>query len=178
MGRIRRTIELAKASWAVLQRDRELMALPVLSFVANLVVFAMHVVVRVTDHQLFARENDDLLLQMPVSFTQAALGAKVQVPTLDGREELTIKPGTQHGAVFRIPDQGLPGLRTAAAATWSSCSWSRSPGSSAASSRSCCVSLPIQKIMTSCPRAVPSGTSSSSPSSKRWPPNRVARRGG
>ncbi|MEE9211826.1 MAG: molecular chaperone DnaJ [Phycisphaeraceae bacterium] len=72
----------------------------------------LHVVVRVTDHQLFAREDDDLLLQMPVSFTQAALGAKVQVPTLDGREQLTIKPGTQHGTVFRIPDQGLPSLRT------------------------------------------------------------------
>src|SRR5690606_20882066 len=57
-------------------------------------------------------EDDHLILRMPVSFTQAALGAKVKVPTLNGEQELTIKPGTQHGDLFRIPDQGLPNLRT------------------------------------------------------------------
>lgn len=72
----------------------------------------LHVVIRVAEHKLFTREDDHLVLKMPVSFTQAALGATVQVPTLDGTEELTIKPGTQHGELFRLPGKGLPNLRT------------------------------------------------------------------
>ncbi len=72
----------------------------------------LHVVISVKEHELFIRENDDLVLRMPIRFTQAALGAKVTVPTLNGEQELTIKPGTQHGDVFRIPGQGLPNLRT------------------------------------------------------------------
>ncbi len=71
----------------------------------------LHVVVRVSEHKLFQRQDDHLVLRMPVSFTQAALGATVDVPTLNGQAELTIKPGTQHGEIFRIPDKGLPNLR-------------------------------------------------------------------
>lgn len=72
----------------------------------------LHVVVRLAEHKLFTREDDDLLLRMPVSFTQAALGATVKAPTLNGREELTIQPATQHGEIFRIRGKGLPNLRT------------------------------------------------------------------
>jgi molecular chaperone DnaJ len=73
----------------------------------------LHVVVRVEDHSMFRRDDDNLVLEMPVSFTRAALGAEVEVPTLDGgREKLTIPRATQHGAVFRLPGQGLPELRT------------------------------------------------------------------
>jgi molecular chaperone DnaJ len=72
----------------------------------------LHVVVRVKEHELFTRERDDLILRMPVSFTQAALGATVKVPTLDGRHELTIQPGTQHGEVFRVRGQGIANLRS------------------------------------------------------------------
>jgi len=71
----------------------------------------LHVVVRVAEHKLFERHNDDLVMRMPVSVTQAALGAKVKVPTLDDQTELTIKPGTQHGEVFRVVGEGLPNLR-------------------------------------------------------------------
>jgi molecular chaperone DnaJ len=71
----------------------------------------LHVVVRVHEHKLFQREEDHLILRMPVSFTQAALGATVTVPTLDGDAELIIKPGTQHGELFRIEGKGLPNLR-------------------------------------------------------------------
>lgn len=71
----------------------------------------LHVVISVQEHELFTRENDDLILRMPISFTQAALGAKVTVPTLEGEQELTLKPATQHGDIFRIPEQGLPNLR-------------------------------------------------------------------
>lgn len=71
----------------------------------------LHVVVRVEEHELYQREGDHLLMEMPISFTQAALGAEVQVPTLEGRQKLTIPRGTQHGDLFRLAGQGLPNLR-------------------------------------------------------------------
>jgi len=72
----------------------------------------LHVVVRVADHDLFEREGDHLLMEMPISFTQAALGAEVDVPTLEGQHALTIPKATQYGAMFRIQGEGLPNLRT------------------------------------------------------------------
>ena len=71
----------------------------------------LHVVIRVKQHDLFTREDDHLVLRMPVSFGQAALGAKLKVPTLEEETELTLKPGTQHGELFRIKSAGLPNLR-------------------------------------------------------------------
>ena len=71
----------------------------------------LHVVVRVAKHNLFTREDDHLILRMPVSFTQAALGAKIDVPTLSGKQEVTIKPGTQHANMIRLNGHGLPNLR-------------------------------------------------------------------
>jgi len=72
----------------------------------------LHVVIQVQEHKLFKRNNDNLVLQMPVSFAQAALGAKVSIPTLDGEQEITIKSGTQHGETFRVRGAGLPDLRS------------------------------------------------------------------
>ncbi|MFN0131574.1 MAG: molecular chaperone DnaJ [Phycisphaerales bacterium] len=72
----------------------------------------LHVVVRVEDHEMFVRDGDHLLLEMPIPFTQAALGAEVQVPTLEGQSTLRIPKGTQHGATFRIDAEGLPNLRS------------------------------------------------------------------
>jgi molecular chaperone DnaJ len=72
----------------------------------------LHVVLRIAQHELFDRDEDDLVLRLPLSFTQLALGANVQVPTLDGEQSLTIQPGTQHGHVFRMRGKGLPNLRT------------------------------------------------------------------
>ena len=73
----------------------------------------LHVVVRVAEHKLFMREDDHLVLKMPISFTQAALGANVDVPSIDdGTHELTIPSGTQHGELFRIRGKGLPNLRS------------------------------------------------------------------
>jgi molecular chaperone DnaJ len=71
----------------------------------------LHVVARVADHKVFERDGDHLLLEMPISFTQAALGATVQVPTLEKPRELSIPRGTQFGALFRITGAGLPNLR-------------------------------------------------------------------
>ncbi len=72
----------------------------------------LHVVVRVKEHPLFHRDGDHLLLEMPISFTQASLGAEVQLPTLDGAQTATIPRGTQHGSIVRIAGRGLPNLRS------------------------------------------------------------------
>jgi len=72
----------------------------------------LHVVVRVEDHDLFEREGDHLLMEMPISFTQATLGAEVEVPTLEGQHALQIPKATQYGAMFRVHGEGLPNLRT------------------------------------------------------------------
>ena len=64
------------------------------------------------EHELFNREDDHLVLRMPISFGQAALGATLAVPTLEDEKELTLKPGTQHGELFRIKGAGLPNLRS------------------------------------------------------------------
>lgn len=72
----------------------------------------LHVVVRVRPHELFQRDGDHLLMEMPISFTQAALGASVDVPTLDGKRTLEIKKATQYGDLFRVSGAGLPNLRT------------------------------------------------------------------
>ena len=72
----------------------------------------LHVVVRVEEHELYQRDGDNLVLEMPIAFTQAALGAEVRVPTFDGPADLTIPPGTQHGTVLQLPGKGLPNLRS------------------------------------------------------------------
>lgn len=72
----------------------------------------LHCYVRVGGHPLLERHRNDLLCKMPISFTQAALGAKVEVPTLTGKAELKIPAGTQHGQLFRLRDLGLPDLRS------------------------------------------------------------------
>jgi molecular chaperone DnaJ len=61
---------------------------------------------------MFTRHNNDLVCQIPVSFTQAALGAEIDVPTLKGQEKLEIAAGTQHGEVFKLKNKGLPDLRS------------------------------------------------------------------
>ena len=71
----------------------------------------LHVVVRVADHKQFEREGDDLLIAVPLAFTQAALGAELDIPTLQGTTVLALPAGTQHGALFRVQKEGLPNLR-------------------------------------------------------------------
>lgn len=67
--------------------------------------------VSVRTHKLFRREGLHLILRLPISYSQAALGATVEVPTLSGREELTVTPGTQPGDVFRLRGRGMPDPR-------------------------------------------------------------------
>ncbi len=69
----------------------------------------LNVLVRVKPHPIFRREGDLVVCDVPVSITQAALGAVVQVPTLDGRVEMRVPPGTQSGTLFRLRGKGVGG---------------------------------------------------------------------
>jgi molecular chaperone DnaJ len=68
--------------------------------------------VRIKPHEFLQRDGNDLVTVVPVSFTQAALGTTIDVPSLDGTKGLKIPPGTQYGSVFRIKGQGLPDMHT------------------------------------------------------------------
>jgi len=68
----------------------------------------IHVSVR--PHELFVRNGFDLYYDMPITFTQAALGAEVEIPTVDGKVKFKIPEGTQNGKVFRLSDKGIPVL--------------------------------------------------------------------
>ncbi|MBO5109761.1 MAG: molecular chaperone DnaJ [Clostridia bacterium] len=66
------------------------------------------IVFTVLPHEIFTREGYDLYCEVPVTFTDAALGAEIEVPTLDGKIKHTIPDGTQPGTTFRIRDKGIP----------------------------------------------------------------------
>jgi molecular chaperone DnaJ len=68
----------------------------------------LYIVVRVAEHPLFKREGDDIRITVPVTVTEAALGAKIEVPTIDGRALLKIPPGTQCGQKLRLRQKGVP----------------------------------------------------------------------
>ncbi|MEM0448715.1 MAG: molecular chaperone DnaJ [Methanomassiliicoccales archaeon] len=70
----------------------------------------LYVVVHVKEHEHFKRDGADLWLDMPVEYWEAALGAEVEVPTLEGKAMLSIPAGTQDGTVFRMKGNGLPRL--------------------------------------------------------------------
>lgn len=67
-----------------------------------------YVFISVRKHKLFHRDGNNLILQMPISYTQAALGAEIEVPTLEGPDRLTIARGTQSGEVFKLAGRGMP----------------------------------------------------------------------
>jgi molecular chaperone DnaJ len=67
--------------------------------------------IHVRKHPLFQRDGTHLILRLPISYSQAALGATVEAPTLRGREEVVIPPGTQSGEVFRLRGKGVPDPR-------------------------------------------------------------------
>jgi molecular chaperone DnaJ len=70
----------------------------------------LHVVVRVRPHSYYAREGDVLVVDLPLSMAEAALGAEVDVPVLDGTVKMKIPAGTQSGSVFRMRGKGIPRL--------------------------------------------------------------------
>ncbi len=68
----------------------------------------LYAIIRAGDHPIFRRDGDDIYLTVPVSATEAALGAKIEVPTVDGRALLKIPPGTQSGQKLRLREKGVP----------------------------------------------------------------------
>jgi molecular chaperone DnaJ len=72
----------------------------------------LYVEVRIKEHSVFKREGDDLHCEVPIQFTTAALGGKIDVPTLGGKVEMDIPDGTQSGKVFRLRGKGIKGVRS------------------------------------------------------------------
>ncbi len=71
----------------------------------------LYVVIRVSSHKLFKREGNDIIVEVPISFAQAALGTEMEVPTLDGKARIKVPEGTQPGTFFRLRGKGIPHLR-------------------------------------------------------------------
>jgi len=71
----------------------------------------VYVSLEVEGHRLFQRRGDDILYDLPLNFAQAALGAEVEIPTVDSPVSVKIPPGTQTGKVIRLRDKGVPHLR-------------------------------------------------------------------
>jgi len=72
----------------------------------------LYVEIHIKPHEVFQREGDDLHCEMPISFTKAALGGEIEVPTLGGKVSFTIPEGTQTGKTFRLKGKGVKGVRS------------------------------------------------------------------
>jgi molecular chaperone DnaJ len=68
----------------------------------------LYIIIRSGDHPIFRREGDDIRITLPVTVTEAALGTKIEVPTIDGRAMLKIPQGTQSGQKLRLREKGVP----------------------------------------------------------------------
>jgi molecular chaperone DnaJ len=72
----------------------------------------LYVEIHIKPHTVFQREGDDLHCEMPISFSKAALGGEIEVPTLAGKVSFTIPEGTQTGKTFRLKGKGIKGVRS------------------------------------------------------------------
>lgn len=70
----------------------------------------LYVVIHVQSHEIFERHRHDVVCDVPITFTQATLGAEIDVPTLNGKAKIKIPPGTQTGKMFRLRGKGFPNL--------------------------------------------------------------------
>ena len=71
----------------------------------------LFVAIAVADHPIFEREDTNVICNLPISFTQAALGCEIEVPTLDGSVAMKIPEGTQSGKTYRLRGKGIPSLQ-------------------------------------------------------------------
>ena len=71
----------------------------------------LYIVTKIKPHLYFRRENDDIYIDVPITITEAALGAKVNTPTIDGKTLLIIPPGTQSGQKLRLTGKGVPHIK-------------------------------------------------------------------
>jgi len=72
----------------------------------------LYIITRVRPHEFFERRGDDIHTIVPITVSEAALGARIEVPTVDGRALLKVPAGTQSGTRFRLREKGAPSLRT------------------------------------------------------------------
>ena len=72
----------------------------------------LYVEIHIKQHAVFQREGDDLHCEIPISFTKAALGGEIEVPTLSGKASFTLPEGTQSGKTFRLRSKGVKGVRS------------------------------------------------------------------
>jgi molecular chaperone DnaJ len=68
----------------------------------------LYIIIRTEEHPVFRRQGDDIYVTVPVTAAEAALGAKIEVPTIDGRAQLKVPPGTQSGQKLRLREKGVP----------------------------------------------------------------------
>lgn len=68
----------------------------------------LYIIIRMGDHPVFRREGDNIYVTVPVEAWEAALGARIEVPTIDGRSQLRVPPGTQSGQKLRLREKGVP----------------------------------------------------------------------
>ncbi|HKG23896.1 MAG TPA: J domain-containing protein, partial [Blastocatellia bacterium] len=71
----------------------------------------LYVITNVSEHPYFKRQGDDIYCTVPITVPEAALGARIEVPTVDGKARLRVPPGTQSGQKFRLRERGVPSLR-------------------------------------------------------------------
>ena len=67
--------------------------------------------ITVKEHEIFTRKGNNIYFTIPISFVDAALGAEIEIPTLEGSTKYTIPAGTQTGTEFRLKNKGVPNLR-------------------------------------------------------------------
>jgi molecular chaperone DnaJ len=72
----------------------------------------LYVVIHIKEHEIFEREENHLFCEVPVSFTIAALGGELEVPTLDGKAQVKIPAGTQSNTIFKLRHKGMPVLNS------------------------------------------------------------------
>ncbi|MDB6024267.1 MAG: chaperone protein DnaJ [Verrucomicrobiales bacterium] len=71
----------------------------------------LYVIIHVKPHEIFVREGDDLICDVPLSFVQATLGADIEVPSLEGKLQIKVPPGTQSGTIFRLKGKGMKNVQ-------------------------------------------------------------------
>lgn len=71
----------------------------------------LYVVTRIKPHPYYSRDGADVILELPITITEAALGAQLEVPTPDGRVKIKVAPATQDGKVYKLPGKGAPRLK-------------------------------------------------------------------
>lgn len=71
----------------------------------------LYVVLHVKEHDIFQRDGDDIVCEVPIRFVDAALGGEIEVPTLTGKSQIRIPPGTQNGTLFRLKGKGVKNLQ-------------------------------------------------------------------